>query len=200
MLHFPANSGEFHIRQKHRAVQRSKTQSYPLLEHINPHHPLVVLAAIIDWPAIERVASASVAPRPGRPPLRTRLIAGLLYFQHAFDLSDEDVVAMWVDNPYWQVSTGEIYLQAAPPIDPSSLSRWRQRLGATGMEELLAQSIEAAKRASAIKPSSIKRGIVDTTVMEKAIALSDRFSAAGTQPAASGESRAAMASAPAAKL
>jgi hypothetical protein len=28
-----------------------------------------------------------VLPRPGRPPIRPRLIAGLLYLQHAFDLS-----------------------------------------------------------------------------------------------------------------
>jgi IS5 family transposase len=71
----------------------------------------------------------------------------LLYLQHAFDLSDEEVVAMWIENPYWQVFTGETYLQTSPPIDPSSLSRWRKRLGEAGMEELLAQSIEAAKRA-----------------------------------------------------
>ena len=38
------------------------------------------------------------------------------------------------------------------------------------MEKLLAQSIEAAKRANVIKPSSMQRVIVDTTVMEKAIA------------------------------
>lgn len=61
-------------------------------------------------------------------------------------------------------------MQTAPPIDPSSLSRWRKRLGEVGMEELLAQSIEAAKRASVIKPSSVQRVIVDTTVMETAIA------------------------------
>jgi IS5 family transposase len=158
------------MRQKRRAVQRSKSQDYPLLDHINPHHPLVRLAAMIDWPAIERVAPEPVAPKPGRPPIRRRLIAGLLYLQHAFDLSDEEVVAMWIENPYWQVFTGETYLQTSPPIDPSSLSRWRKRLGEAGMEELLAQSIEAAKRASAIKPSSIKRVIVDTTVMEKAVA------------------------------
>jgi hypothetical protein len=95
------------MRQKRKTVQRSKTQGYPLLEHINPHHPLVVLAAMIDWSAIERVASEPVLPRPGRPPIRPRLIAGLLYLQHAFDLSDEEVVAMWVENPYWQVFTGE---------------------------------------------------------------------------------------------
>lgn len=66
--------------------------------------------------------------------------------------------------------TGETYLQTEPPIDPSSLTRWRKRLGEAGVEEPLAQTIEAAKRASIIKASSVKRVIVDTTVMEKAIA------------------------------
>jgi hypothetical protein len=39
-----------------------------------------------------------------------------LYLQHAFDLSDEEVVWQWVENPYWQVFTGETYLQTEPPI------------------------------------------------------------------------------------
>ena len=69
-----------------------------------------------------------------------------------------------------QVFTGETYLQTEPPIDPSSLTRWRKRLGEAGVEELLAETIEAAKRAGVIKASSTKRVIVDTTVMEKAIA------------------------------
>ena len=101
---------------------------------------------------------------------RLRLIAGLLYLQHAFDLSDEEVVTQWVENPYWQVFTGETFLQTEPPIDPSSLTRWRKRLGEAGVEELLAATIEAAKRAGVIKASSVKRVIVDTTVMPKAIA------------------------------
>lgn len=76
----------------------------------------------------------------------------------------------WVENPYWQVFTGETYLQTEPPIDPSSLTRWRKRLGEAGVEELLAETIEVAKRAGVIKASSAKRIIVDTTVMPKAIA------------------------------
>jgi hypothetical protein len=57
-----------------------------------------------------------------------------------------------------------------PLREPSSLARWRKRLGEAGVEELLAETIEAAKRAGVIKASSVKRVIVDTTVMEKAIA------------------------------
>ena len=86
-------------------------------------------------------------------------------------ISDEQVVAGWLENPYWQVFTGVTHLQTEPPIDPLSLSRWRQRLGEVGMEELLAQSIESAKRAKVIKPSSVRRVIVDTTVMERRLLI-----------------------------
>lgn len=150
--------------------QSGQLFGYPLLAHLNQRHPLIRLAALIDWDAIERVAGDTFQSKRGRPAARPRLIAGLLYLQHAYDLSDEEVVWAWVENPYWQVFTGETYLQKEPPIDPSSLTRWRQRLGEAGVEELLAQTIEAAKRATVIKPASIKRVIVDTTVMEKAIA------------------------------
>jgi IS5 family transposase len=73
-------------------------------------------------------------------------------------------------EPHWQVFTGEMFLQTEPPIDPSSLTRWRKRLGEAGVGELLAATIETAKRMSVIKASSVKRVIVDTTVMPKEIA------------------------------
>lgn len=142
----------------------------PLREQINLKHPLVGLADLINWDRLDASMSESFVSRKGRPATSPRLIGGLLYLQHAFDLSDEEVVWQWVENPYWQVFTGETYLQTEPPIDPSSLSRWRKRLGEAGVEELLAETIEAAKRAGVIKASSVKRVIVDTTVMQKAIA------------------------------
>ena len=143
---------------------------HPLREQINMKHPLVRLAELIDWDRLSTSMSESFVSRRGRPASSPRLIAGLLYLQHAFDLSDEEVVWQWVENPYWQVFTGETYLQTEAPIDPSSLTRWRKRLGEAGVEELLAETIEAAKRAGVIKATSVKRVIVDTTVMEKAIA------------------------------
>ena len=82
------------MRRKRRIFQHSNTQGYPLRDHIDLHHPLGELADIIDWAAIDCVATG-----PGRPILRPRLIAGLLYLQHAFNLSDEQVVAGWLENP-----------------------------------------------------------------------------------------------------
>lgn len=127
------------------------------------------LTDLINWERLGALMSESFVSHKGRPASSPRLIAGLLYLQHAFDLSDEEVGWQWVENPCWQVFTGETYLETDSPVDPSSLTRWRKRLGEAGVEELLAETIEAAKRAGVIKAASVKRVIVDTTVMEKAI-------------------------------
>ena len=126
----------------------------PLLEQINLKHPLVRLADLIDWERLGAAMSESFVSSAGRPATSPCLIAGLLYLQQAFDLSDEDVVWQWVENRYWQVFTVETFLQTEQPIDPSSLTRWRKRLGEAGVEELLAATIEAAKCAGVIKASS----------------------------------------------
>ncbi|WP_225781541.1 IS5 family transposase [Xenophilus sp. Marseille-Q4582] len=139
-------------------------------EQINMKHPLVRLGALIDWAEIERTFAVSFTSGRGRPALAPRLVAGLLYLQHTFDASDEAVVNTWVENPYWQFFCGETYLQTELPIDPSSLTRWRKRVGEEGVEMLLAASIDAARRGGVIKKASVQQVIVDTTVMPKAIA------------------------------
>ena len=50
------------------------------------------------------------------PDLVPLLVAGLLYLQHANDVSDEGVVNTWLKNPYRQFFTGETYLQTELPI------------------------------------------------------------------------------------
>ncbi|VDY10180.1 conserved protein of unknown function [Thiomonas sp. Sup16B3] len=139
-------------------------------EQLNLRHPLVRLAGLIDWDEIHRSFAVHFRSSRGRPALSPRLVAGLLYLQHAFDASDEAVVNTWMENPYWQFFTGEDYLQTELPIDPSSLTRWRKRIGEEGVETLLALTIEAARKAGMIGKTSVDRVIVDTTVMPKAIA------------------------------
>ena len=81
---------------------------------------------MVNWEFFEQKfwALYSEAGRPG-PPIR--LLVGLTYLQHAFDLSDEQVAAQWVENPYGQYFCGETFFQHELPIDPSSLPRWRKR-------------------------------------------------------------------------
>jgi len=64
-------------------------------------HPLFVLANQIDWPVFEKKFGKLYADK-GRPALATRLMVGLHYLKHAFNESDESVVARLLENPYWQ--------------------------------------------------------------------------------------------------
>ncbi|MGJ0484675.1 MAG: transposase [Methylomicrobium sp.] len=67
--------------------------------------------------------------RSGAPALPICLNAGLHYLKHAFALSDEQVVGRWVDNPYWQYFYGEEFLNHELPCHPTSLTKWRLRIG-----------------------------------------------------------------------
>lgn len=142
-----------------------------LSELLNPDHPLYVLAERIDWSEFDAAIDACYAEELGRPGVNTRLMVGLLYLKHAYDESDESVVARWVENPYWQFFCGLCYMQHEWPIDPSSLSKWRKRVGAERLEKLLAATIHTALAMRAVKPQEFQKVNVDTTVQEKAIAF-----------------------------
>ena len=87
-----------------------------------------------------------------------------------FDLlSDEALLESWVENPYWQAFCGMEYFQHEPPIHPSSLSRYRTRLGPAGCEELLRRTIVAGPAEGVIEKRDLTEVLVDTTVMEEAI-------------------------------
>ncbi len=164
---------------------------------IDLRHPLAVLATRMPWvqieaslaPLFEHRNRAGVAtdaidlfgPAPklagagvstaARPRLPIRLMAGLLYLKHAYNLSDEAVCERWAENNYWQYFCGEAYFQARLPCDPTNLGRFRQALGEAGVEELLATTIAVAVDMTALAPEEFKRVIVDSTVQEKSIAF-----------------------------
>ena len=157
------------------------------LEHmIDLRHPLAMLASRMPWAAIEAsvmhlfarrtregedvgvsdVDLFGVAPavlvgagisNAGRPRLPVRLMVSLLYLKHAFNVSDEALVERWSDAPLW-------------PCDPSSIGKFRRLLGEEGIEELLAQTINAAVNLKLIVKAELARVVVDSTVQQKAVA------------------------------
>jgi IS5 family transposase len=136
---------------------------------IDMSHPLVRLGHFIDWQSFEQTLGSTYHPRHGAPGISTRLMVALHYLKYQHDLSDEDVVALWVENPYWQHFSGMRYFQHQMPIDPSSMTRWRKRLGDAGAEQMLRATIEAGMKMRVIRPAELKRVNVDTTVETKAI-------------------------------
>ena len=70
-----------------------------LVDLIYLRHELVKLTALIDWEVFEWEWAGFFPSATGRPAIPPRLVAGLLYLQHAYRLSDEAIVARWVENP-----------------------------------------------------------------------------------------------------
>jgi IS5 family transposase len=137
---------------------------------INLRHPLVRLAAEINWDFLAKRFGSVCSVGPGQPPLPTRLVAGLLILKHMHNLSDEALCDRWVENPYFQYFCGEAVFRHELPFDRSSLTRWRQRLGEEQITALLQESLSVAHRSGAIQTKDLERVVVDTTVQEKAIA------------------------------
>ena len=163
---------------------------------IDLRHPLAVLSKRLPWAAIEAAVAPKLArdARPakqlsgedlagsfegefaggispaGRPRLPVRLMISLLYLKNSFNLSDEELVERWAENVQWQFFSGMDYYEPRLPCDATQIGRFRRILGEEGLEQLLKFTIETAVEIKAIKPAELERVIVDTTVMEKAIA------------------------------
>lgn len=138
---------------------------------LNPSHPLIKLTESIDWSAFEESFEPLYIEEVGRPGLSIRLMVGLHYLKYLFDESDESVVARFVENPYWQYFCGNEYFEHELPCHPTSLVKWRRRVGAEGIEQLLKETISTAKRGGQITDKELSNVNADTTVQEKAIAF-----------------------------
>ncbi len=136
---------------------------------LNAEHPLVRLADKIDWPRFDAAFADSYSDDLGAPGKAIRLMVGLQYLKYTFNESDESVVDRWVENPYWQYFCGYTHMQHEAPIDPSSMSRWRKRVGAERLELLLNETIELAVREKQVRKKDLEQVTVDTTVQEKNI-------------------------------
>ncbi|MDB5392828.1 MAG: transposase, partial [Rhodospirillales bacterium] len=137
---------------------------------LDQRHELVRLAKLIDWKRFDDAFGSLYVEQKGRPGLPTRLMAGLHLLQHAKGLSDDAVCAAWLENPYYQAFCGETYFQHRLPLDRSSMSRWRGRIGKGKLELLLAETLVAAQRAEAVEPAKFERVTLDTTAQTKAVA------------------------------
>ncbi len=89
---------------------------------INREHALVRFGRLMPWADFDTSFGKFYKPI-GRPAKPTRLMVGLHYLKHCYDLSDEQTVERWVENPYWQYFSGLEFFQHALPIDPSLMTR-----------------------------------------------------------------------------
>jgi transposase, IS5 family len=134
-------------------------------------HPLAKLARAIDWDHLASTLNVVYSERPGKAPLSTRLMAGLLILKQMHNFSDEDVCEQFLQNPYFQYFCGEEWFRHELPLDRSSITHWRQRMGEEKVVVLLQESLATAMRTKAAAPADFKKVAIDTTVQEKAVAF-----------------------------
>lgn len=142
-----------------------------LVNIINLNHTLCKMSEKIDWSELHERLKHLYREDFGRPAKSVRLMVGLHYLKYMKNLSDEELVELWVENPYWQYFCGEEYFQTEFPLHPTSMTKWRNRLGEDELQTLLEGTIQTAMATKTIKPSSLQKVNVDTTVQEKNIAF-----------------------------
>lgn len=140
-----------------------------LKDLVDPGNRLVILSDFVDWNHVEEAMQRYYPAEVGNPATPSRLMAGLLYLKALYNASDEALVRTWVENPYWQYFCGEQYFRHDLPINPSSLSKWRKRLGKDGHNILLGEILGLAMRVGFITRRELLKVNVDTTVQEKNI-------------------------------
>ena len=96
-------------------------------------------------------------------------MVGLEYLKYTYNLSDEELVRRWLENPYWQYFCGEVYFQTTPPLHYTSLGKWRQRIGAERLKLIIDETIRIALEKKFVSETDLSRVVVDTTVQEKNI-------------------------------
>lgn len=131
---------------------------------LNQKHPLFILANRVDWQLFEDAFNPLYCADNGRPGKPIRLMVGLLMLKHIGNISDQSVVEQWSENNYYQYFCGEVAFVCGAPCEASELVHFRKRIGETGVELILKQSIRI--NGDDGKDDHVS---IDTTVQEKNI-------------------------------
>jgi IS5 family transposase len=135
---------------------------------INMRHELVKLSQAMDWNFLELKVNSYYSTE-GRPGIPVQLIVGLNILKQMYNLSDDGVCERWVQDPYFQYFCDETYFQHDFPIERSSMTHFRKRVGEEFCIALLQESLHSAHKLGALKTKQVERVVVDTTVQPKAI-------------------------------
>lgn len=130
---------------------------------VDPNNKWCKLSATINWKHLEETFIIKYSLK-GRPAKDIRLMCSLLIIKQIENLSDEAVVEAWKQNPYYQYFSGMEYFSWELPCDPTSLIKFRQRIGIEGVEAIFKESV-SVNGEEALE----KEVIGDTTVQEKNI-------------------------------
>jgi IS5 family transposase len=171
------------IGEKDQTMAYKKQEQYDIYfclfqEPLQRNHELILLAERIDWDDItDRLLP--YYSKKGRRAKKIRLMTGLHILKHRFSLSDEDVVKGLHENVYWMAfcgvklqagytsdGRGEVIVRPCSFLEPSTMTKFRRRLGAEGL-----RALEDSIKGILISEKQIcpRTQVVDTTAQPKHI-------------------------------
>lgn len=150
---------------------------------LDSKHPLYVLANLVNWKTFEEAFAPLYCKDNGRRAKPIRLMVGLLVLKHLRNVSDETVVAQFAENAYYQYFCGVDAFTTKQPCVPTELVEFRHRIGESGIELILKESIRVNlaledrkkededkknhKDGRGRKPDAEQTAFIDSTVQEK---------------------------------
>jgi len=137
---------------------------FGLEDSLNQKHPMYILANKMNWQLFEDSFTPLYCSDNGSPCKSIRLMVGLLILKHLRNISDESVVEQWSENVYYQYFCGQKEFIPVEPCEASELVHFRHRIGESGIELILKESIRLNGN-----DSHDSTGSIDTTVQEKNI-------------------------------
>lgn len=139
-----------------------------LADQLNQKHPLYILADKISWSRFEEAFTPLYCADNGRPGKPIRLMCGLLILKHVRNLSEESVVEQWSENAYYQYFCGMSEFTPSYPCNASELVHFRKRIGESGMELILVESIRVNQENDDNDDNDhYDTAFIDSTVQEK---------------------------------
>lgn len=133
----------------------------PENDPIKATHPYVRLSNEVEWFDLLDGLGKFYSEGRGRPSIPVKNMILLLMFKHFEQLSDRELVAQISCNMAMQKSLNISFQSAQEYIDPSSLSKFRQRIGEKGMA-LIETAVDKIVKKKAKKTRDV---YVDTTVV-----------------------------------
>lgn len=134
---------------------------------LDPEEELYKITKAIDWVSLSNKLERFYCADNGRPSKHARLYVGLLILKHLHKLSDIQVVTMLRSNIYAQYLCNLSLEKSREFINPSSLTKFRKKIGIEGIKLIEEEVFSSLQRANLLKGRKL---VTDTTVVPSNIA------------------------------
>ena len=153
-------------RAKDRKTQVLFPELFPFGGKLDERNRWLRIEKLIPWEELEIEYRRAFSPDFGRPAKDAQLVIGLLLLKHMTGLSDRDLIAEVLENPYMQAFCGFRSMATEETLEASTLSKIRQKLGLGFFRELERRTYEVLIDRRIIKAKGM---LVDATVFPEAI-------------------------------